>query len=165
MTHRGRFALLVAVLTLSFALSFCSGASTAPDQAAGTKGAPADAAEPAAAPAPDQQAAPQPATDDGASSDAALEPMRAAGAVQGVPAPTNTAPIVAVANYFTELPGVDLASLRPRQKEKFLQRVNSEVCTCGCKNDTLAHCYVNDPRCPVVKGMVQRVLDEVKAGK
>ncbi|HXH27645.1 MAG TPA: hypothetical protein VNL37_01300, partial [Candidatus Polarisedimenticolia bacterium] len=111
-----------------------------------------------------RQAAAAPAADSKAASDDVLAPLRASGAIEGVPAPTNTAPIVAVANYFTELPGVDLSSLRPRQKEKFLQRVNSEVCTCGCKNDTIAHCYVNDPRCPVVKGMVQRVLNEVKAG-
>ena len=82
-----------------------------------------------------------------------------------MPAPTNTIPIVAVANYFTELPGIDVAGLKRGQKEKFLQRVNSEICSCGCKNDTLARCYVNDPRCPLVKTLVQKVYDEVKAGK
>ena len=85
--------------------------------------------------------------------------------MQGVPAPTNTAPIVAVANYYTDLPGLDLAALAPRQKEKFLQRVNSELCTCGCKNDTLAKCYVNDPRCPMVKGVVQKIYEDIKAGR
>jgi hypothetical protein len=94
-----------------------------------------------------------------------LSPENAAGAVKGVPAPTNTVPIVAVANYFTELPGIDVAGLKRGQKEKFLQRVNSEICSCGCKNDTLARCYVNDPRCPLVKTLVQKVYDEVKAGK
>ena len=85
--------------------------------------------------------------------------------MKGIPAPTNTIPIVAVANYFTELPGIDVAALKPGRKEKFLQRVNSEMCSCGCKNDTLARCYVNDPRCPVVKSVVQKVYDEVKAGR
>jgi len=94
-----------------------------------------------------------------------LRPENAAGAVRGVPAPTNTVPIVAVANYFTELPGIDVTGLKRGQKEKFLQRVNSELCSCGCKNDTLARCYVNDPRCPLVKTLVQKVYDEVKAGK
>jgi len=93
------------------------------------------------------------------------QPENAAGAVKGVPGPTNTIPIVAVANYFTELPGIDVAGLKRGRKEKFLQRVNSEMCSCGCKNDTLARCYVNDPRCPVVKSVVQKVYDEVKAGK
>jgi len=94
-----------------------------------------------------------------------LQPENATGAVKGVPAPTNTIPIVAVANYFTELPGIDVAALKPGRKEKFLQRVNSEMCSCGCKNDTLARCYVNDPRCPVVKSVVQKVYDEVKSGR
>ena len=91
-----------------------------------------------------------------------LRPENAAGAVKGVPAATNTAPIVAIANYFTELPGIDVAGLKPGQKERFLQRVNSEICSCGCKNDTLAHCYVNDPHCRTVKTLVQKVYDEVK---
>lgn len=149
------------VLALCLALTFCSGG---PQQksAAGAGATPAEApkaAAPEAAAKPDAQTAPAPV----AGSEYA--PERAAGAVKGMPAPTNTAPIVAVANYFTELPGIDLASLQPRQKEKLLQRVNSELCTCGCRNDTLARCYVNDPRCPVVKGMVQRVYDEVRSGK
>jgi hypothetical protein len=94
-----------------------------------------------------------------------FDPTQATGAVVGVPAPTNTTPIVAVANYYADLPGFDLSLLSTRQKEKFLQRVNSEMCTCGCKNDTLARCTVNDPSCPVVRGMVQRVFDEVRSGK
>jgi hypothetical protein len=94
-----------------------------------------------------------------------LLPQNAAGAVQGEPAPTNTVPIVAVANYFTELPGIDIAGLKRGQKEKFLQRVNSEICSCGCKNDTLARCYVNDPRCPLVKPVVQKIYEDIKAGK
>ncbi|MFQ5877073.1 MAG: hypothetical protein ACE5JH_05210 [Acidobacteriota bacterium] len=93
-----------------------------------------------------------------------FEPSRAAGAVVGVPAATNTAPIVAVANYYADLPGFDLSKLSRRQREKFLQRVNSEMCTCGCKNDTLARCHVNDPNCPAVKGLIQQVYDEVRSG-
>jgi hypothetical protein len=92
-------------------------------------------------------------------------PEKASGAVEGIPAPTNTAPIVAVANYFGDLPGIDMSSLQPGQREKFLHRANSELCTCGCKNDTLAKCYMNDPNCDVVKGMLLAVLDEVRSGK
>jgi hypothetical protein len=107
----------------------------------------------------------EPSATDAAADAPELRPENAAGAVRGVPAQTNTVPIVAVANYFTELPGIDVAGLKRGQKEKFLQRVNSEICSCGCKNDTLARCYVNDPRCPLVKTLVQKVYDEVKAGK
>ena len=96
---------------------------------------------------------------------APYNPADAAGAVKGIPAPTNTAPIEAVANYFVELPGFDVKGLPQAQREKLLQRVNSEICTCGCKDDTLAKCLVNDPKCPTVKGLVQAVYDEVKAGK
>src|SRR5258708_4395301 len=93
------------------------------------------------------------------------DPATAAGAVKGIPAPTNTASIEAVANFFTEVPGVDLTPLDTRSKEKFLHRVNSELCTCGCKNDTIAHCAVNDPKCPRGQALGQKVYDEVKWGR
>jgi hypothetical protein len=146
------------------------GCSASSDQSATTTEAPAGT-EVADVPAPDEptpdgpdgaSAAPEPESQ--ASGEALhLDPTQATGAVVGVPSPTNTAPIVAVANYFTDLPGFDLSLLSNSQKEKFLHRVNSEMCTCGCKNDTLARCTVNDPNCPVVRGMVQRVFDEVRS--
>ncbi len=160
-TSRAEVFLLVTALTGVLALPSCGGAPEKPSQpaAAGQSSPSPDTPEPSTTAPPSEQAA----GDD--QKDANYDPARAAGAVKGVPAPGNTAPLVAVANYFAELPGVNLGGLKPRQREAFLQRVNSELCTCGCKNDTLARCYVNDPSCPVVKGMVQAVLDEVKAGK
>jgi hypothetical protein len=116
-------------------------------------------AQPASNPANSDSAAANPAGAD------QYDPATAAGAVKGVPDPGNTGQIEAVANYFAELPGFDLAPLGERGKAKFLHRVNSEMCTCGCKNDTLAHCMVNDPKCPQVKGLVQAVYDEVKSGR
>ncbi|PYQ14519.1 MAG: hypothetical protein DMH00_01280 [Acidobacteria bacterium] len=68
-------------------------------------------------------------------------------------------------NYFMDLPGMDLTALTPKQKQRFLDRVNKEVCTCGCPNDTIARCLVNDPKCPSVRGLAEKVLSEVKAGK
>jgi len=94
-----------------------------------------------------------------------FDPATAAGAVKGVPAPTNSGQIEAVANFFAELPGFDLAPLGEQGKAKFLHRVNSEHCTCGCKTDTLAFCLVNDPKCQKVHAAVQAVYDEVKSGK
>lgn len=105
------------------------------------------------------------ATTNPAGGDDQYDPATAAGAVKGVPASSNTAQIEAVANYFAELPGFDLAPLGEKGRAKFLHRVNSEMCTCGCKNDTLAFCLVNDPKCPQVKGLVQSVYDEVKSGR
>jgi hypothetical protein len=92
------------------------------------------------------------------------DPASAAGAVKGIPAPTNTSGIEAVANYFAEVPGFDLQPLGEHGREKFLHRINSELCTCGCKNETIAWCLVNDPKCPTVKGLAQTVYDEVKKG-
>ena len=92
------------------------------------------------------------------------DPASASGAVKGIPAPTNTGGIEAVANYFAEVPGFDLAPLGEHGREKFLHRINSELCTCGCKNETIAWCLVNDPKCPTVKGLAQTVFDEVKKG-
>ncbi|MBI4169656.1 MAG: hypothetical protein HY510_06940 [Acidobacteria bacterium] len=165
-TARGRLILCTALLVFGFALVHCSksgdpGVAPAQDTAspAAAVESPADAAQAGSSPPPAPPAEEEPTTAQ------EFRPETAVGAVEGIPAPTNTAPIVAVANYFTELPGFDVAGLKPRQREKFLQQVNSEMCTCGCKNDTLARCYINDPRCPMVKGMVQKVYDEVKAGR
>ena len=166
-TARGRALLTlmllaaVPVVLLSCSRSGGTGPSSGEAPAAQTQATPAPS--PAA---PGTEAKNEDASATDAAADAPeLKPENAAGAVKGIPAPTNTAPIVAVANYFTELPGIDVAGLKRGQKEKFLQRVNSEICSCGCKNDTLARCYVNDPRCPLVKTLVQKVYDEVKAGK
>ncbi len=165
-TARGRAFLTLMLLAAVPAVFSCS-RSGGTDASSGKAPAVQTQATPApspAAPGTEAKNEEQPATD--AAADAPeLKPENAAGAVRGVPAPTNTVPIVAVANYFTELPGIDVAGLKRGQKEKFLQRVNSEICSCGCKNDTLARCYVNDPRCPLVKTLVQKVYDEVKAGK
>lgn len=67
-------------------------------------------------------------------------------------------------NYFFQLPGINLATLTPGQKKRYLERVNAELCTCGCLHDTIARCLVNDRTCSTVRGLAQRVLSEVKAG-
>jgi hypothetical protein len=68
-------------------------------------------------------------------------------------------------NYFMNLPGIDLSTLTPKQKDRFLERVNKEPCTCGCQNDTIARCLVNDKKCGTVRGLAEKVLSEVKAGR
>jgi thiol-disulfide isomerase/thioredoxin len=47
----------------------------------------------------------------------------------------------------TELPGLDLTVLDPKQKQAVLKHLNSEDCTCGC-GMTLAQCRILDPTCP-----------------
>jgi hypothetical protein len=165
-SNRRGLAVIPALLAGALALA-CGGAKT--DTAASSTpqagAAPAGQAATAhnATPAPDARNAN--GQDPAAGDEHLYDPATAAGAVRGIPAPTNTASIEAVANFFTEVPGVDLTALDTRSKEKFLHRVNSELCTCGCKNDTIARCAVNDPKCPLVKNLVQKVYDEVKSGR
>lgn len=170
MRDKGSFRGLACCLACAAVLSFCAGGvrnDEAPEAsaAAGTAGEPASEA-PAPAQAANDPAAPfsPAAAAPPVVESVAYDPATAVGAVKGVPDPSNTAPIEAVANFFTDLPGFDLAALDAPRREKFLHRVNSEMCSCGCKNDTLAHCLINDPKCPTVKGLVQAVYDEVKAG-
>jgi hypothetical protein len=160
---RGSIPLVVASLAILLTGVACS--KTATPEVSTPKEEPAAQATPAPAEPDAQKSAAAAEDDENTPTAPELLPQNAAGAVQGEPAPTNTVPIVAVANYFTELPGIDIAGLKRGQKEKFLQRVNSEICSCGCKNDTLARCYVNDPRCPLVKPVVQKIYEDIKAGK
>ncbi|HEY3132712.1 MAG TPA: hypothetical protein VGL91_24895 [Acidobacteriota bacterium] len=62
---------------------------------------------------------------------------------------------------FENLPGFPLTELNAAQKTKFLARVNSEYCNCGCKGDTIARCLVKDPACRIAPAMATRVLAEV----
>jgi thiol-disulfide isomerase/thioredoxin len=64
--------------------------------------------------------------------------------------------LLANAAYATEIPGVDLGSLTPRQKADVLKRLNTEKCTCGC-GLTLAQCRINDPNCTVSLPIAQKI--------
>ncbi|MGH9868943.1 MAG: hypothetical protein ACREAA_12355 [Candidatus Polarisedimenticolia bacterium] len=60
--------------------------------------------------------------------------------------------------FYGKLPGYEkLDSLDPIKKKEFLELVNREMCACGCHNETLAFCLVNDPACPVVKARVRKI--------
>jgi hypothetical protein len=69
--------------------------------------------------------------------------------------------ISVVSNYYSILPGYDLGDLTEPQRQSFLERINRELCPCGCENETLGYCLVNDPGCPVVKARVRKVYEEV----
>ena len=163
-SHRALLS-LAALCSLALALPGCGGAQS-PEATPPATSADVPEQTGQAAPPPDDPGVELPA-------DVPMEPLqvseefsptKASGGVEGIPAATNTAPIVAIANYYADLPGFDMSSLTPAQKEKFLQRANSELCTCGCKNDTLAKCYVNDETCTVVRDILKNVLAEVRAG-
>jgi len=68
--------------------------------------------------------------------------------------------------YYGELPGFDdLDKLDPDVKRAFLDRINREMCPCGCQNETVAYCLVNDPNCPVVKARARKIYEDVTGKK
>jgi thiol-disulfide isomerase/thioredoxin len=62
----------------------------------------------------------------------------------------------------TSLPGVDLSGLSPGLKKIALKRLNSEICTCGCKM-TIAQCRMTDPDCATSKALAAKIVRELKA--
>jgi thiol-disulfide isomerase/thioredoxin len=63
----------------------------------------------------------------------------------------------------TELPGVDLKGLNPKQKQAALRRMNSENCNCGC-NLTIAQCRINDTKCEVSRDLGNKIVKEILGG-
>ena len=62
-----------------------------------------------------------------------------------------------------EVPGVDLATLAPAQRDLFLRVANTQKCTCGC-GFTLAGCRTYDTTCPVSGPRVRALADSVRRG-
>jgi len=62
----------------------------------------------------------------------------------------------------TELPGVDLNGLSPKQKLVALRAFNAESCTCGCKL-TLAQCRIYDAACHVSRERTSAIVEELAA--
>jgi thiol-disulfide isomerase/thioredoxin len=60
----------------------------------------------------------------------------------------------------TELPGVSFKGLTPQQKQAALKRMNSQMCTCGCK-PTIAQCRINDSACSVSKDLAEKIVKEI----
>jgi hypothetical protein len=59
----------------------------------------------------------------------------------------------------TEIPGADLSSLAKARKNHALFRLNMEPCSCGC-NTSIAACRTTHPACPMVKGLVEKIIAE-----
>ena len=60
---------------------------------------------------------------------------------------------------FTELPGIDLASLSKERRSHVLLRLNMELCPCGC-NSSIAYCLVSHARCEKCKELAQKIIAE-----
>jgi hypothetical protein len=68
--------------------------------------------------------------------------------------------LLANAAQATEIPGLDMSSLRPDQKTAALRRLNEEGCTCGCML-TVAQCRINDASCAISPPLAQKIVDEI----
>jgi hypothetical protein len=85
------------------------------------------------------------------------------GAAPDSPAPAGVGPIGGVRpGFYSKLPGYDdLDKIDALKKTEFLETVNREMCSCGCKGETVAFCLVNDPGCPVVKSRAKKIYDDI----
>jgi thiol-disulfide isomerase/thioredoxin len=64
----------------------------------------------------------------------------------------------------TELPGVDFHGLTAAQKHTALKRMNTDLCTCGCKF-TIAQCRINDSSCATSKALAAKVVHEIVSSR
>ena len=64
------------------------------------------------------------------------------------------------AAHATEIPGLDLTTLTPAQRVMALQRLNEELCNCGCQL-TLAQCRINDSACGFSLPLAEEVVADV----
>jgi len=64
----------------------------------------------------------------------------------------------------TELPGVDFKGLTAVQKRDALKRMNTDLCTCGCKY-TIAQCRINDSSCATSKALAAKIVHEIAANR
>lgn len=70
-------------------------------------------------------------------------------------------PITVSLNYhYDDLPGLDLKKLSPERRKRVIERANREICTCGCRGDTVARCLVKDPNCQLVKSLAKQIYEE-----
>ena len=56
-----------------------------------------------------------------------------------------------------KIPGIDLSTLSPERRAEALQKLNTELCTCGC-GLTLAQCRLDDPDCGVSLPLAQELV-------
>src|SRR5690348_11729601 len=64
----------------------------------------------------------------------------------------------------SELPGVDFKGLSAAQKREALKRMNTDLCTCGCKY-TIAQCRINDSSCATSKALAAKIVHEIAANR
>ncbi len=58
-------------------------------------------------------------------------------------------------------PGVDLSGLTPEARATVIERLNTEICPCGC-NLTLARCRRTDPTCDTSLPRAREIVDQAR---
>jgi hypothetical protein len=57
---------------------------------------------------------------------------------------------------------LDFSDLTADQLNRVLHRLRTEVCTCGCPNDPIDQCLVNDPACGTAVTLATQIIREEK---
>jgi hypothetical protein len=63
--------------------------------------------------------------------------------------------------YYAELPGVDLSSLQPAEKEALLKRLNQQHCPCNCLR-TIASCRNRHTSCTMSLAIARQAAEAAK---
>lgn len=57
---------------------------------------------------------------------------------------------------------IDFEGLSPEQMNRVIHRLRTEFCTCGCPNDPIDQCLVNDPACGTAVTLTNQIIREEK---
>ncbi len=69
-------------------------------------------------------------------------------------------PVAGLSTTYTEIPGINLASLTGEQRSQVLQEANTKRCPCGCGH-TVAGCRHLDTSCQTSLPLAQAMVDTV----
>lgn len=57
---------------------------------------------------------------------------------------------------------ISFDGLTDDQVNRAIHRLRTEFCTCGCVNDPIDQCLVNDPTCPTAPTLAKQIIREEK---
>jgi len=55
---------------------------------------------------------------------------------------------------------ISFDGLTPDQVNRAIHRLRTELCTCGCENDPIDQCLINDPTCPTAPTLAKQIIRE-----
>ena len=144
------------VLLLAIAVAGCGGGGDSSESAdAGATDQPAAATPSTPTPTPEVTPAPTP-------TDASEAPDPASTRYQTAYDPNATYTMDDVTMQGSYLK-INLNDLSADQLNRVIHRMRSELCTCGCPNDPIDQCLINDPSCPTAVPLTNQIIREEKA--